>query len=658
MKLFGKCSLIAVACFFFQSVSAQYSVNRYTIAPGKNPGGIKNDYEYSYNVFSGPDPGWMGFTFPFVPGGSNNSWSLPAQLPISFNFNGSPVTYFKLHRTGVITFDTAATVIPTHPNSTIPSSSIPAKSIMVWGFDGWSSSTNPQYRLYGSAPDRQLWVYFKDASFSSSYNPYFWSIVLEEGTDKIYIVNQFGRVYSTSLPLTVGVQVDALTAYAVSSTAALPCTPRMQVSPDDNVYYEFSFSQPLANDVSVSSVSYPDYNLLNSADNVKFSFINRGTSTVTDVALKYSYLGNIYTDSKTGLSVPPGETVELIHSIPLSLTQTSKQPLVAWCEYAGDNNSSNDSALLMVSGLSFTPVKKVLYECAQGTWCTWNDLGFQYTDSIYSKFSAITELINVQETPAITDADYVNGIFNLHWAVPDGYVDRKYVGTLYTENYTVIPLRYDEPTPCDITTQALFDPVSRNLSINLSSHFAASLMGDYRFNAVIVEEDVDQDLITHDRSAHVALAGFEGQANSLPFVINDGETHLYSFNYILPSSWDISKIRVIGWVCDQTTSLILNTAGTDVITDVETLASYGFDAHIMGNPVTISSSLKITLEKDAAVSLKIIDINGKIINDVASRDLSSGSYYYLIGDQVKSSGIYIVQINVNGIIVTRKFVVE
>lgn len=660
MKPF-KPSTIALLFILLQfHANAQYQVNRFTVSPGKNPGGLKNDFTYSHNIIGFvADPGWSAITFPNVSGGNNNSWSLPVTLPFPFNFNGSPVTDFKVHRAGVVTFDIATSSIPSSTLSALPAASIPDKSILIWGWNIYGSTSFViQHKVYGSAPNRQLWIYYKNANVPNSDNGHLWSIVLEETSDKIYIVNEYGRIHNNSLPVVTGIQVDALNAYTVSPANVTACATKFQISAEDNEYFEFTYGTPPVSDVSVYAVRYPEYKMINTPADVKYSIINKGSNTLTDVTLKYSFQGTIYSDAKSGLSLAPGESAELIHATPLALSQTNKKELKAWCEAAGDMVANNDTASTMVSGLSFIPVKKVLYECTNATWCSFNDLGFAYSDSIYNRFPTSAEIINIQETPAITDVTYVNGLLNLHWAFPDGFIDRKYVGTLYTENFSLIPQRYAEPTPCDITTQATFNPVTRDMTISLSSHFAASLIGDFRFNAAIVEEDADMDFTTHDRSAHIALAGFDGQANSVPFLINDGETHSYNFTYNIPVGWDISKIRVVGWISDASTSLVLNTAGADVITDVETLSSYGFDAQIIGNPVTVSSLMKITLEKDANVAVQIFDSNGKLCFNEMPKQLSAGTYYSLLFSDCTTSGIYIARIRVNGNSVSRKFIVE
>ena len=45
-------------------------------------------------------------------------------------------------------------------------------------------------------------------------------------------------------------------------------------------------------------------------------------------------------------------------------------------------------------------------------------------------------------------------------------------------------------SPVEINVNANFDITTRNININLSGQFAINLTGDYRFNAVIIENEV------------------------------------------------------------------------------------------------------------------------------------------------------------------------
>ena len=77
-----------------------------------NPGGLNTDNEYPNG--SGLPVGWD-----VLLTGSNTSpiWSPIDTIPFPFNFNGNPVSQFKVSSSGVLTFNTSAVLVPGYVNA-------------------------------------------------------------------------------------------------------------------------------------------------------------------------------------------------------------------------------------------------------------------------------------------------------------------------------------------------------------------------------------------------------------------------------------------------------------------------------------------------------------------------------------------------------------
>ena len=65
--------------------------------------------------------------------------------------------------------------------------SIPNNSIVIWGIEGTGSSDEIVTKTFGTSGSQQHWVFFSSYTGGGSWS--YWSIVLEEGSDKIYIVD-------------------------------------------------------------------------------------------------------------------------------------------------------------------------------------------------------------------------------------------------------------------------------------------------------------------------------------------------------------------------------------------------------------------------------------------------------------------------------------
>lgn len=105
-------------------------------------------------------------------------------------------------------------------------------------------------KTFGTAPNRQHWIwfnFFKDANISDGWT--YWGVVLEETTNKIYIVDMktlcvtSGQLCNNNVKISAGIQVDGATA---TSVAGSPNLGALQITSNifdasDNSYYEFIF---------------------------------------------------------------------------------------------------------------------------------------------------------------------------------------------------------------------------------------------------------------------------------------------------------------------------------------------------------------------------------------------------------------------------------
>lgn len=206
-------------------------------------------YRVSYFIDAGNPDGLntesdattTGWTSIMAGSQSANVWSPATPIPFPFQFFGVPVTHFKASQNLVLTFDTAAVALPGE-NTLLPSDSLPDMSIAaLWdsftGAPPTGSNDQIYTKVFGNAPNRQFWVKW----FSFEYgNPNvsfaYISIVLEETTNKIYIVD----MYSSSSPIlttTVGLQLNDSTAVGFGDDQ-IPQAGNGSSNPD-NDYWEF-----------------------------------------------------------------------------------------------------------------------------------------------------------------------------------------------------------------------------------------------------------------------------------------------------------------------------------------------------------------------------------------------------------------------------------
>lgn len=325
-----------------QSNSQTSYVWSYTPNVG-NPGALNAEAD-------GSTSGWVSVIG--ISGLANaNTWSWAQALPFSFNYYGTPVTHFKVSMNGLMTFDTLTTAFspPANQlNANLPSSSIPNRTIaMFW--DNFSSSPPTgandfvQAKVFGLAPNRQFWVRWYSFEWGSGNAAVLTaSVVLEETTNKIYIVEQQS---STPLPtdsLTVGLQQNTSTAVSVGNNLAFNSNTSANA---DNDYYTFT---PLSqgNDAGLLAFSQPSAPLCGGSQNCVVNLANSGTNTLTSATINweingvlqapYNWTGSLAPNSNTNVTIG---NINIVTGLSYSFSATVTAP-----NGGSDLNNANNTA--------------------------------------------------------------------------------------------------------------------------------------------------------------------------------------------------------------------------------------------------------------------------------------------------------------------------
>lgn len=222
---------------------SQYNVTYY--ADGGNPGALHNEDEFGGS-------GWTSIYDCSTIANWTHIYSTAQTIPFSFSFNGAPVTQYKVANSGYITFDIAhATPASSSSVTNLPHSSLPDNAICAWGIfaDMQSSFAKIEYKVFGTAGSQQLWIAFRsffNPNGTDAFDFTYWAIVLEEGTNNIYIVRQwevdFGGVWE-DFPVSVGVQIDNTNAIEAPGNPITIAKVNNSNLGSDNDYWEFAPSQ-------------------------------------------------------------------------------------------------------------------------------------------------------------------------------------------------------------------------------------------------------------------------------------------------------------------------------------------------------------------------------------------------------------------------------
>ena len=347
-----------------------------------------------------------------------------------------------------------------------------------------------------------------------------------------------------------------------------------------------SIMSQIVDDPILESLNIANYTVNPCNVNIEGTIRNGGLNLITSIDVKWSDGTNTYTDNLTGLNISSNQTYNFTHTTQLTINNNNPVSLTIWIEYATDLNTNNNTLNTTVAGVTYIPTKRVFFEEATGTWCGFCPSGAVALETLEQNYPGTTIGIAVHNGDAMTVTAYDAGM-NVG-GYPSGHVDRAILGVSPGDFMQYYSDRINEISPVEISATAVFDATTRMIDINLSGEFVANLSGDYRFNAVILEDEVgpysqanyysgggagplvspisgfdwaaasDPVSVTFDHVAREILGGFDGTAGSLPATITAGGIHTHNYTHTLPANQNENNVHVVGMIINNTTGEILN----------------------------------------------------------------------------------------------------
>jgi hypothetical protein len=666
--------------------NAQYYYLPYPNA-GTNPGGLNVENEYP--VANGLSANWA------VISGMSAApkWSSIVTLPFTFQFNGVGYTQFKVSTSGVLTFSTGATAVPPATRVALPNANIPDNSVCVLGIKGSGTNDSIVTQTFGVAGSQQTWVLFSSyTSVASAAVWTYWSIVLEEGTNNIYIVDQR---HAGVVPVSLGLQYNSTSALMVAGSPNVNSLAGADPTPVDNSYYAFIYGTQAADQAKLRTATANPYVLVPGTSTVSGEIQNLGANTINNVDVKYEVNGTVYTSTLSNINLTSGNVYAFTHNTPINVSVANPYPTKVWVDLPNDADRSDDTLNTMVTGLSYLPEKRVLIEEATGTWCGWCPRGAVYTEQIDTVHLGTAIVVAVHNGDPMTNTAYDAGIGTLIGGYPSGCVDRKSNDVDPTDFEATYLDRITDVSPADVGVTATYNAATRQVDINVSSTFAANLTGDFRLNAVLVEDDVtgtasgyNQTNYYSSASQNIALVGaghnwqtepgtipaanmhynfvgrdilggFDGQPGSVPSSVSASTTYNYTFNYTLPAGWDESQIRVIGMLQDVSSGHVLNVTRSPYLatTGINTLSADNFSMSLFPNPADAFTQLEVSLTKSTNYTIEMTDVLGKVVYGQNITG-STGKNVITLPVSGLNSGIYLVKVNVEGSVLTTRLMVK
>lgn len=660
---------------FVLLVAVSFSYGQYyyvpNIAAGQNPGGLNIDDEY-------PVGGGLSATWNSLQGPSATvpAWSPQTSIPFAFNFNGTPVTSYYVSTSGVLTFSSSVSTAPSYTNVAIPSASIPDNSVCVWGIKGIGTNDFICTKTFGTAPNRQYWVFFTSYTGETATSWQYWSIVMEETTNKIYIVDQ--RFSGTTSTLTVGIQLNSTTAIQVTGSPNLACTAGSNANPSDNSYYEFIPGVQSSYDIWMKSIDvYPTVPLTAAPFTITGKLMNLGSITVDSLVLNYNIDGGAPISANiTGLSIASNTNYSYTHPQTWTPAATGVYTLKSWVSSINGNPdqfNDNDTVTILVNVVSQVVQRMPMHEAFTSSTCAPCVAGNTNLNTVFTANPNKWVCLKYQMSwpgngdPYYTDEGGERRTYYGINSVPNLVVEGN--TPINTSSYTSASLNnyYANPSFINLTANALLTGHTVNIDINVDP-VADITSSNLRLHCAIFEYETHQNVGGNGETTFKYVMKKmvpDASGTSIGSLISGTpvtQSLSYTFNgfYRLPpnsltpinnaiehSVEEFSDLGVVVWIQDNATKEVFQscyatfTVGTSEIGDPNGIIG------LYPNPANSQAYIHYFLKNDAKVSIDLYNVTGQKVYSNEVGHMSSGAQSLNFDTQNLPGGLYIVRLSLD-----------
>lgn len=654
------------------------------INAGTNPGGLNTDAEY-------PNGGGLDASWTQILAGSQTTpaWSTTQSIPFTFNFNGAAVTSFKVSSSGILTFTTSATTAPTYTNAAIPNAAIPDKSLCLWGLRADGTNDNIMMKTFGTAPNRQLWVFFASYNFNggSTSTWTYWSIVLEETSNNIYFVDQ--RTGNGTTALTIGIQVNSTTAYSVTGSPAIANNASTDATAADNSYYQFIYGTMPARDIKMAKLNLPGYVQPNNVVDVKGTLTNLGSAAVTSFDLNYTVNGGAaVTQSVSGVNIASLADYSFTHSTQWTPTATGNYTIKVWASNINgstDLNNANDTLEATVQVVANVVQRLPLYETFTSSTCGPCVAGNINMEGLYDANPGKWVAIKYQMSwPGSGDPYYTaeGGVRRTYYgvnSVPRQEIDGGYDGNSSSVTQADFDAAYNIPSFVNLSAYMIDDTVAHHVTVGVTINNNIDLPASARLYVGIVEKKTFNNTGSNGETEfHWVMKKMLPDADGMVVgPITNGATTVkfmdYTFkgNYRKPNNAtdpinhsiehsveEFSDLIAVAWIQNYDTKEVYQSCYSSVTLGMAKNHPEELVSKTYPNPASSKVNFDLKLKENAAVSVKIFSANGKKINAIDFGKQSLGTSKLSVDVSTFESGIYFFQFNINGVLSTQPVVVR
>ncbi|RPI14516.1 MAG: T9SS C-terminal target domain-containing protein [Ignavibacteriae bacterium] len=441
----------------------------------------------------------------------------------------------------------------------------------------------------------------------------------------------------------------------------------------NNLYLDnIRIGTPYANDVGANGIAVPKGALTPGTVTPKATVKNYGSTTQSfSVTMTINPGGFSNTQSVSNLTAGSSALVTFSN---FNFATTGTYTVKAYATLGNDDNRANDTATYNV--LVTNTLRNAILEYCTGTWCQWCPCGKEQALLLQNNYpNSIILAYHGGSDPWVT----FNGsnIISLlgFTGYPSGVLDRKGIlgwGSFFTDGEN----RYATSPAASVDlviTNKTYNTTTRQLDVTLTAKALETLSGQYKINYVITEDNmvytqsgnswcVGGSNYVHYWVVRNMVNNAQGE-NVNSGTWNQNQIYTKTFSTTLNAAWNAANCKLQVFVYKDlgalNTSEIQQGIKTPIIPVGIGTGNNGIPVkYELGqnfpNPFNPTTNVKFSIPKSGMVTLKIYDIQGKVVDTYMDGYLQAGEYNAEFDGAKLASGVYFYNLTADGFSETKK----
>jgi len=440
--------------------------------------------------------------------------------------------------------------------------------------------------------------------------------------------------------------------------------------------FDGTITAPFADDVAVTALISPTTlgGVLTATEHIQVTVTNMGTNPQSNFNISYVVNSGATVTETIAATINPGESVDYTFTASEDFSVMGDYNIVVTSLLAGDEDASND---VLTTDIYLYFPKNVLHEQFTTEECPNCPPVLAYIDDMHDKYGS--HLISITHHSAYgtdfltnqTAGDMLE-FFNAGGSTfaPAGMFDRHYNGLDNDEYDGVDPgpvfwngAPYGDtriqsrilPGYVSVDIDGFYNPITRELTIDVTGEFANDFAGDLSINVWLTEDHIAQQSqasapagFEHRYTQRAAVTNFKGEL--LQAGATNGDVYTKSYTYTVDANWDASNMYIVAFVGDYNDTDVnarevhnANQLAISTITTVSDVKNVNFN--IYPNPTTGIFNVQGVEGSD----IEVLNSLGQVVYT-----LNNANSFETIDLSDNNAGTYFVRVKTNDSVTTKK----